>query len=98
MARWCSAVIAGTAVLLGCAIARAAAPPDCTCAGDCNRDGRVTVAELVVLVKIDLGVAPTSACDCLPQCSGPVCIPGLPWVATVNNALYGCPAPATTVP
>lgn len=85
------------------AVGAADAPPTPTptvaplsrCVGDCNGDGRVTIAELQAGVDMVLGVAPPSACEafCFPGCGpGPgyheptiSCV-----IRAVNNALNGC--------
>lgn len=55
------------------------------CAGDCNRDGRVTVSEVLRGVALALG---TGALPCPAYRSGPVTIDQL--VAAVDHALDGC--------
>ena len=66
------------------------APP--ACAGDCDGDGTVTVAELIGGVASALGsAAPCAALDA--DGDGVARIDEL--VAAVNAALAGCPAPAT---
>ena len=66
-------------------------PAISACIGDCNRDGAVTVDELVTGINIALGTTPVSACPAL-QCpsSGP---PGIfidCFIIAVNNLLDGC--------
>lgn len=64
-------------------------PP--ACAGDCDGDGRVTVAELVGAVSIALGSAPVAACAAVDaDASGAVTIAEL--VTARNAALDGCAA------
>src|SRR5262245_13730248 len=62
------------------------------CAGDCDADGRVAVAELVTGVRMALGDAAPSACPAMDgnRHSG-VQVDDL--VAAVNYALNGCPPP-----
>jgi hypothetical protein len=73
------------------------------CVGDCNGDGRVTVAEIVTNVNIALGTTALSACDAgCPD--NPLLPPGADFipclVQMVNNALYGTcavdPSPTPT--
>jgi hypothetical protein len=61
-----------------------------SCAGDCDDDGTVVVAELIRGVRIALGFLTVEAC---PQydCSAPVCADIQVVIAAVENALYGCP-------
>ena len=54
-------LVAGLALLLGTAAASA------QCTGDCNRDGRVTVAELVRAVNVALGSTPIAMCASLDR-------------------------------
>jgi hypothetical protein len=55
------------------------------CIGDCNHDGRVTIDEIVVGVRVALGNAAADACDV----GGPgFAIDGL--VTSVLNSLLGC--------
>lgn len=74
-------------------------PAPCSCVGDCNGDGVVTVNELIVLVDIALGNIPISACPAGDaDQDGNITINEI--VAAVNNALNGCPAcptPTATV-
>jgi hypothetical protein len=62
------------------------------CAGDCDADGRVAVAELVTGVRMALGDAAPTACPAMDgnRRSG-VQVDDL--VAAVNYALNGCPPP-----
>lgn len=55
------------------------------CIGDCNHDGRVTIDELILGVRIALGNAAADACDVGGQGFG---INGL--VTSVLNSLSGC--------
>src|SRR5215813_3127968 len=43
-------------------VALGSLPAGAQCAGDCGRDGRVTVSEVVTMVNIALDVTPASAC------------------------------------
>jgi hypothetical protein len=68
-----------------------------TCVGDCDGDGKVGVAELIVGVRISLGEIPLSQCvafDATPD--GTLRIEEL--VLAVNAALSGCPATPTPSP
>lgn len=76
------------------------APAQDSCPGDCNGDGVVTVAELVTLVNIALGLADIDTCPAADDGSGGVTIAEL--IAAVQSALSGCPTapllcPALTV-
>jgi hypothetical protein len=66
------------------------------CTGDCNGSGMVSVDELVTVVNIELGMLNASACDAFGfSCpTGAMCIDQL--VASVGNALDGCPPPTLT--
>ena len=60
-----------------------------TCAGDCNNDGMVTVAELVTAVGIALDNAPVSACTAVDtNADGRVTVDEL--VRAVQSLLNGC--------
>lgn len=68
----------------------AVATPASVCTGDCNRDGRVDVNELVLGTNIALTLAPASACaeiDC--RATGTATIDCL--TRAVRAALEGCP-------
>jgi hypothetical protein len=69
-----------------------AIPP---CVGDCDGDGAVRVAELILMVNILLGSAPASACPAAP-CDDGVFIHVDCELQAVNHALNGCPAPSPT--
>ena len=65
--------------------------------GDCDRDGMVTVAELVTGVDIALGTLPIDSCPAFGgDGDGQVSIDTL--VKAVNNALNGCLVEATATP
>ena len=65
------------------------------CAGDCDGDARVTVAEIVRAVAVALGSAPLSTCEAADaDASGTVTIDDL--VAALGAALDGCAAPTGT--
>ena len=70
----------------------AAATPTPECAGDCRRDGMVTVDELLIMVNIALGAVPTSTClvgDA--NQSGEITVDEI--LVAVNHALSGCVPP-----
>ena len=65
------------------------------CAGDCDRDGTVTVDEIVRLLAMALGNAPLGTCAC-QACSGQVCVAEIGAdciLRAVDNALRGCRCP-----
>jgi uncharacterized delta-60 repeat protein len=70
-------------------------PPSATatpvlCVGDCDRDGRVTVDDILTMVNIALGN--TSVTDCLPgDANSDDTVTAEEILAAVNNALDGCP-------
>lgn len=70
-------------------------PP--ACAGDCNRDGVVTVDELVTMAGIALGDAPSVACTDGVSHGSQIHIDAV--IAAVNAAVSGCssfPPPTPT--
>lgn len=59
------------------------------CAGDCDRDGQVTVDELVTAINIALGVSDLSACRTADTDSGEgISVAEL--VAAAGNSIHGC--------
>jgi hypothetical protein len=61
-----------------------------SCPGDCNKDGQVTVNELVTAVNIALGNSPVSVCENADRDgNGVVAVNEL--IAAVNASLTGCP-------
>jgi hypothetical protein len=58
------------------------------CSGDCNADGRVDIAELIVGVRLVLGYE-DAACAGLATGQGDAAIAQL--VAAVGSAIHGCP-------
>ena len=84
-------------ILGGLAAAAIAAAPSgaaLACAGDCDGDGTVGIAEVITGVSIILGELPLSRCPALDgDGDGEVRIDEL--VAAVNAALTGCPATPT---
>ncbi len=74
-------VVAGLAVLV--------ARPVAACVADCNGDGKVTVDELVVSTRIELGAESLSACEALDNnFDGRAVIDEL--VMGISRALNGC--------
>jgi hypothetical protein len=65
--------------------------PGGACVGDCNRDGAVTVDELVLGVNIALGNAEIEQCRAF-DANGDGLITVDELIQGVNNALDGCPA------
>ena len=71
--------------------------PTPTCVGDCNNNGVVTIDELITGVDIALGSTGIDMCRAFDvDHTGEVKINGL--VLGVDNALHGCPVPATATP
>lgn len=69
-----------------------ATPLPVRCAGDCNADGRVDIAEIILAVRIALGDANLGECSAADrEGDGRVGIAEL--VESVNGALAGCAAP-----
>ncbi|MCX8072085.1 MAG: hypothetical protein N3C12_06515 [Candidatus Binatia bacterium] len=62
--------------------------PTALCAGDCNRDGSVTVEEIVAMVVSALGEARPECAAADPNNDGMVTIEEV--IAAVSMALYGC--------
>lgn len=62
--------------------------PACVC--DCNRDGSVTVEEIVRAVNIALGISFLSTCP-EADASGDGAVTVDEIVQAVNNGLNGCP-------
>jgi hypothetical protein len=60
------------------------------CLGDCNRDGRVTIAELVSGVNVALGASPLSACRPI-DANGDREVGVDELIGAVNSALLSCP-------
>jgi Ca2+-binding EF-hand superfamily protein len=59
------------------------------CDGDCNRDGQVTVNELITAVNIALGTLDVSSCPAADRNGdGEVTVSEL--IRAVNRALVGC--------
>jgi hypothetical protein len=88
-----------SAFLLGLVLASAALPLRSggseICSGDCDNNGRVTVAELIRGVRCALSPIPES--DCAPCFSAPVSINAI--IGAVGMSLRGCPGsslPAAT--
>lgn len=91
LSRMRATCLLGAAVYLLLPLGTAGAQP---CPGDCNGDGRVTVDELVVAVRIALGSESPGACPAADRNGdGQVSIEDL--IAATLMALSGCP-PAPT--
>ncbi len=59
------------------------------CRGDCDDDGRVSIAELVLLVRISLGLEAVSACESGDtDGDGEIAIGEI--IGAVNDSLVGC--------
>ncbi len=84
---WLAAVLAlGVALRCGSATAQ--------CVGDCNRDGVVTINEVITGVNIGLGLAPVALCpEADGNGNGEVSIDEV--ITAVNNGLAACPATPT---
>jgi hypothetical protein len=67
------------------------------CAGDCNRDGLVSINELITAVNIALGNSPLSGCR-VTDLDGNGRLEVNELIAAVNDALAGCPSAATPTP
>ncbi|MEO8602790.1 MAG: hypothetical protein ABI629_09455, partial [bacterium] len=70
-----------------------ATPAPQACVGDCDGDGRVSIAELLSAVRIPLGDPPDTCPAADADGDGTVGINEL--IAAVNNALNGCPSAPT---
>ncbi len=69
--------------------ARRLTAPALPCPGDCNGDGRVSIAELVTGVNIALGAQPISSCTALDT-NGDEQVSIAEIIAAVGRALAGC--------
>mgnify|MGYP000045609439 CR=1 FL=1 len=79
------------ALLALVALGRAAAAQP-SCLGDCNRDGEVTVDEIVVAVQIALAAVPVEVCVAIDRDGdGDATIDEI--LAAVQHAASGCPEP-----
>jgi len=61
------------------------------CIGDCDRDGEVTVDELLTMVNIALGNFDITSCHTGLDLNGVVRVTEI--IRAANQALYGCPSP-----
>lgn len=66
-------------------------PTPARCVGDCNRDGSVTINELLIMVNVALGSASPSACES-GDVDGDGAITVTEIIAAVNRVLAGCPS------
>ena len=60
------------------------------CIGDCDRDGNVTIDEIVTGLNIAQQVAPLAACVPM-DANRDAAVTVNELVSALNNALYGCP-------
>jgi arylsulfatase A-like enzyme len=87
-----------SAVITAMPIARAAGEVIAGCPCDCHGEGRVTITDLILAVRIALGIAPVSDCQAADQ-DGDGVVKIAELIAGVGVALAGCPAlPTATVP
>ncbi len=63
--------------------------PEPVCAGDCDGDGMVAISELIVGVRIALGLAEVTRCQSF-DVDGSLDVSIAELIAAVNNALGGC--------
>lgn len=92
----CCAVRTALLLAVGIAVLQPHRAPGATCPGDCDASGRVTIDELIGLVRIALGEAELSDCPAGDgNEDGTLTIDDL--VRAVNGALDGCPAPPDPV-
>jgi hypothetical protein len=82
--------------LPGCAphatpTATPAAPAPGYCAADCDRDGAVTVNELIISINVALGRAPLEACSAVDRNGDRAVLIG-DLIDAVGGALDGCPS------
>lgn len=71
--------------------------PRPACAGDCDGDRAVSIAELILSVNVALGRSPVSACAAIDQ-SGDMVIDIGELIMGVHRLLSGCEAPPTRPP
>ena len=69
---------------------------DSRCVGDCEATGEVTITNIIVLVNIALGDAPSSACAAGVPSGSAVDVSLI--IRAINNALNGCTPPPTQSP
>ncbi|MCK6553755.1 hypothetical protein L6Q96_04100 [Candidatus Binatia bacterium] len=66
----------------------ASVDPECVGAGDCDRSGSVTIDDLLTMVNVALGDAPTTSCEAGEvTCDDRITIDEI--VVAVNNGLTG---------
>jgi len=88
--------VLAVAVIVGLAMPPAAVS---TCVGDCEGNGIVDIADLIIGVNIALGLQPVADCEAFANPDGRVDVAQL--IRGVSNALNGCPntpTPSVTVP
>jgi hypothetical protein len=71
------------------------APAPVGCVGDCGRDGRMTVDEILTMVNVALGNTTLCACE-TGDANGDGQIAVDEILHAVSNALNGCPVPTVT--
>lgn len=97
----CAVVLDASCTSESLCVARTPAPASPPCMGDCSGDGRVTVGELVTLVRMALGDARGATCpsglppdDAVSGASTPAARVHITELLTaVDNGLRGCPSP-----
>jgi hypothetical protein len=89
--KWPLVVAAFAMTLFVCLPASAGAD----CLGDCDRDGTVTVDEILAGVAVALGLVETSRCPGFDG-NGDVIVQVDEILGAVDHALHGCPAPGPT--
>ncbi len=87
MRAWCTRAVLASALLCGAAVPAAAQ----VCVGDCDGDGRVSIAELVVGVNIVLGLKDPAVCPAFAVGDGAGAVEVSALVTGVRNSLDGCP-------
>jgi Protein of unknown function (DUF1566) len=83
-------LVVAVVVVVGLAVQPAAAS---TCVGDCEGNGTVDIADLIIGVNIALGLQSVADCEAFANPDGRVDIAQL--IQGVSNALNGCPSPPT---
>ncbi len=83
--------VAAIASLLVLSVPSLVRPASGACVGDCNRNGEVTVDELIIGVTISLETAPLSRCPEFDE-DGTQAVEIYELITGVNNTLGGCPA------
>lgn len=83
------------ALMMSLLAALAATPAPGVCVGDCADDGRVTIDELILSVRVELGDVSVSDCpaiDCNDPSGPAIELPPVNClIVAVNDAMAGCP-------